>query len=97
MDLNRPSVRKEDGRYKMGISAKTNATGHIGRYKEGLVAMGFCHNPAGNIAEIYSPVVKYGTLCFFLALEGKHWLNMLQMDLKSPFLNEDLYEELYMA
>ncbi len=46
--------------------------------------------------ETYAPVVKYHSLWVILAIAATKDLDMLQLDIKTAFLNGDLDEEIYM-
>lgn len=74
-----------------------NAAGHIERYKEIMVANGLSQKPGNDFRKSYLPVLKYGTLWYVSVLVGRHRLKMVQVSVKSNFLNEDLQEEMAIA
>lgn len=59
--------------------------------------MGLSQKRRVDFREIYAPVIKYGTLRFFLALVGQHRMKMLKVNFESAFLNGDLQEEMLLA
>ena len=71
--------------------------GAVRRYKARLVAKGFSQRPGIDFEETFSPVVKHDSLRALLAIAAELDLHMLQLDVKTAFLNGDLEEELYMA
>jgi transposase InsO family protein len=66
------------------------------RYKARLVAKGFTQRPGIDYEETYSPVVRHDSLRAVLAITAAENLEMVQLDVKTAFLNGDLHEELYM-
>jgi hypothetical protein len=53
--------------------------------------------PGIDYEEQFSPVVKHDSLRAVLAIAAEMDLNMLHLDVKTAFLNGDLYEELDVA
>ena len=76
---------------------KLDGEGAVRRYKARLVAKGFSQRPGIDFEETFSPVVKHDSLRALLAIAAELDLHMLQLDVKTAFLNGDLEEELYMA
>ena len=76
---------------------KLDGQGEIRRFKARLVAKGFTQRPGIDFHETFSPVVKYESLRALLSIAAVSDLEMLQLDVKTAFLNGDLEEELYMA
>ena len=76
---------------------KLDGDGAVRRYKARLVAKGFSQRPGVTFEETFSPVVKHDSLRAVLAVVAQMDLHMLQLDVKTAFLNGDLHEELYMA
>jgi hypothetical protein len=76
---------------------KLDGDGAVRRYKARLVAKGFTQRPGIDFEETFSPVVKHDSLRAVLAVAAERDLNMLQLDVKTAFLNGDLNEELYMT
>ena len=73
---------------------KLDGDGAVRRFKARLVAKGFTQRPGVDFEETFSPVVKHNSLRAVLAERD---LNMLQLDVKTAFLNGDLNEDLYMT
>ncbi|MCO5582475.1 hypothetical protein L7F22_036371 [Adiantum nelumboides] len=66
------------------------------KYKPRLVAKGFKQKKGIDFNEIFSPVVKMTTLCLVLEIVATEDLELIQMDVKTAFLHEDLDEDVYM-
>lgn len=66
------------------------------RYKARLVALGCSQKPGVDFNQTFAPVVKLSTLRLILALVAAHDLEVLQVDVKTAFLNGQLDEEIYM-
>lgn len=69
---------------------------YLDRYKARLVAKGFTQRPGIDYEETYSPVVRHDSLRAVLPITAAENLEMVQLDVKTTFLNGDLHEELYM-
>lgn len=72
------------------------ADGKPVRFKARLVAKGFSQRPGIDYDETYSPVVKHDSLRTVLAIAAAEDLEIVQLDVKTAFLNGDLSEVLYM-
>ena len=72
-----------------------HSTGHI-LFRARLVAKGFRQRDGIDYKEVFSPVAKYCTVRYFLALAAQKELNMMKLDVKTAFLPGKLEEELYM-
>ena len=66
------------------------------RYKSRLVAKGYTQKKSLDYKETFSPVVKNSSLRVIFSLVAAHDLDIIQLDIKTAFLNGDLEEELYM-
>lgn len=64
-------------------------------YKARLVAKGFKQYQGVDFDEIFSPVVRMTTLRCVLPLVAKD-MDLVQMDVKTTFLHDDLHEDIYM-
>ena len=67
-----------------------------GRYRARLVAKGFTQVEGVDYQETFSPVARYESIRFLLALAAQEDWEIHSMDVKSAFLNGDLDEEIYM-
>ena len=75
---------------------KTDAHGNISRKRARLVAKGFTQRYRIDFEEVFSPVAKYSTVRFMLAIAAQRDLDLLQLDVKGAFLNGELDEEIYL-
>ncbi|GJW81938.1 putative RNA-directed DNA polymerase [Tanacetum coccineum] len=66
------------------------------RYKARLVVKGFSQKRGIDFDEIFSPVVKMGSIRVVLGLAASLDLEVEQMDVKTAFLHGDLDKEIYM-
>ncbi|GKA78969.1 putative RNA-directed DNA polymerase [Tanacetum coccineum] len=66
------------------------------RYKARLVVKSFSHKRGIDFDEIFSPVVKMGSIRVVLSLAASLDLEVEQMDVKTAFLHGDLDKEIYM-
>lgn len=74
---------------------KTDEKDSIVRYKARLVARGFTQQWGVDYIEVFSPVVRYSTVRFFLALVAHNNWKRVKLDVRSAFLNAELDEEIY--
>jgi hypothetical protein len=73
--------------------------GHKGaepRYKARLVACGYAQLYGVDYLDTYSPVVKHYSIRLVLAIAAVLDLEMVQLDIKTAFLNGELEEEIFM-
>ena len=66
------------------------------RYKDRLVVKGFAQNKGIDFDEIFSLVVKMTSNRTILSLVAVKDLHIVQLDVKSTFLQGDLQEDIYM-
>ena len=81
---------------KWVFKIKWKADGSIKNYKAQLVAKGYIQQEAINYEETFSPVVRFASIGFILAIVAHMDLELFQMDVKTTFLNGELDEEIYM-
>ncbi|KAJ9561618.1 hypothetical protein OSB04_006778 [Centaurea solstitialis] len=82
---------------KWVFKTKLDQNGNVERYKARLVAKGFTQNKGVDYKETFSPVSRKESLRIVLALVAHFDLELHQMDVKTAFLNGDLYEDVYMS
>lgn len=82
---------------KWVYKTKRGPDGAVKRYKARLVVQGCSQRPAVDFDEVYSPVVRYATVRYLMALAVKYNLDIDQMDAVTAFLQGELgEEEIYM-
>jgi hypothetical protein len=79
--------------YKIKRDSKEN----IDRFKARLMAKGFTQREGIDYNETFSPVSSKDSFRIIIALVTYYDLELHQMDVKTTFLNGDLYENVYMA
>jgi hypothetical protein len=79
--------------YKM----KCDSKGNVERYKARLVAKGFTQREGIDYNETFSPISCKDSFRIIMALVAHFDLELHQMDVKTAFLNGDLYESVCMA
>lgn len=67
------------------------------KYKVRLVANNFTQRKAVDYNEIFSPVIKYKTIRFILALVVQFNWELEQLDIKIVFLHGELEDDIYMS
>ncbi|KAJ9562492.1 hypothetical protein OSB04_007652 [Centaurea solstitialis] len=82
---------------KWVFKTKLDQNGNVERYKARLVAKGFTQKEGVDYKETFSPVSRKESLRIVLALVAHFDLELHQMDVKTAFLNGDLYEDVYMS
>lgn len=81
-------------RYVFKVKPETRATKQ--RHKARLVAKGFQQRRGVDFNETYAPVAKLSSIRLLLAHAHTRGLVVSQVDVKNPFLNSKLDEEIYM-
>ena len=78
---------------KWVFRTKRDASGKIVKQKARLVAKGCAQRKGVNYDETFSPVVRYSSIRYLLALAAELDLDIDQMDAASAFLQGDLKDE----
>nr|KAJ0211013.1 hypothetical protein LSAT_V11C400187580 [Lactuca sativa] len=81
---------------RWGYKIKTKADGSVERYKVRLVAKGYFQQYGLDYEETFSPFAKMTTVPNMIAVVSVRQWKIFQMDVKNAFLNDDIYEEVYM-
>jgi hypothetical protein len=76
---------------------KCDSKGNVERFKAQLVAKGFTQREGIDYNETFSPVSCKYSFRIIMALVAHYDLELHQMDVKTTFLNGDLYENVYIA
>ena len=74
---------------------KLDENGTVVRNKARLVAQGYTQMESIDFDETYAPVARIESICMLLAYVCHKDFKVYQMDVKSPFLNGILEEEVY--
>lgn len=77
------------------FKTKRDADGNITRYKARLVVKGCAQRKGIDFEETFSPVVRYSSIRYLIALAAKFNLEIEQMDAVTAFLQGDLDDEVY--
>ena len=75
---------------------KLDADGTVERYKARLVAQGCTQMFGLDYEETFSPVIRFESVRFLLAIGALHQLQLHQMDVSTAFLHGELTDEVYM-
>ena len=75
---------------------KTKVDGFVKRYKARLIAKDFTQEYGIDYEETFAPVAHLTSVRCLMAMAIVRRWPLYQMDMKSAFLNGDLYEEVYM-
>lgn len=81
---------------KWVFKTKYDSEGTPERYKARLVIKGCAQKKGIDYEETYSPVVRYSSIRFLMALAVKYNMDIDQMDAVTAFLQGDLSDEIYM-
>jgi hypothetical protein len=76
---------------------KRDSKGDIDRFKVRLVAKGFTQREWINYNKTFSPISFKDSFKIIMALVARYDLKLHQMDVKTAFLNGDLYENVYIT
>lgn len=79
---------------KWDFKMKRNEDDSI-KYKERLVAKGYAQSYGVDYVETYSPVVKYNTIRYLLAMAVREDLKIIHMDVTTAYLNGKLDEDIF--
>lgn len=75
---------------------KRDAEGEVTQHKVRVVAQGFAQIPGIDFDETFAPVAKPSSLRLMIALAARFGWPMVQLDVKSAYLNGELDEVIYM-
>nr|GEU43932.1 putative zinc finger, CCHC-type [Tanacetum cinerariifolium] len=78
-------------RCKWVFKTKLDPNGNIERYKARLVAKGYTKKESVDYKETFSPISRKDSLRIIMALVAHFDLELHQLDVKTAFLNEDVY------
>lgn len=67
------------------------------KYKARIVARGFVQKNGIAFEEVFAPVTRLETVRLLLDLSAKNGCKVHHLDVKSAFLNGDLFEEVYVT
>lgn len=81
---------KKPVKCKWVFKTKRDSNGNVARYKARLVAKGFTQVAGVDYNETFSPVVRYTSIRFLLAMAVQFDLRVTQMDVVTAFLHEKL-------
>lgn len=90
------SADKKPLKCKWVFKVKKDASGRIVKHKARLVIKGCSQKKGIDYKETYSPVVRYTTIRYLLAIAAEYDLDIDQLDAVTAFLQGELTEEIYM-
>lgn len=74
---------------------KYNKHGELEKHKARLVAKGYTQKHRINYTEVYALVARMETMRMVVVLVAQINWKIFQLDMKSTFLNSELYEDVY--
>ena len=74
---------------------KHDVDGSIEKHKAGFVARSFSQKEGIDYEDTFAQVVRYTSMRTIMVLASMMKLNLHQMDVKTPFLNGVIEEEVY--
>ena len=78
------------------FKVKRSATGSVNRFKARPVAQGYSQSEGIDYEEVISPVVRFTSIRYLLALATVNDWHIHQMDVKAAFLQGSLDTDIYM-
>ena len=109
MEEEMESLRKNDTWYLVALpngrgtigskwvfNTKTNAIGHVEKFKARMVAKGYSQVEGVNFGEIFSPIAKLTSIRLLMYLATTFDFEIEKIDVKTTFLHGYLEEEIYM-
>lgn len=89
-----PNNRKAIGT-RWVYDVKYGADEKVMRRRARIVAKGFSQKAGVDYFDVFSPVCRYTTARFLIAISAFYGWKRIQLDVKTAFLNADLQEEIY--
>jgi hypothetical protein len=83
--------------YKWVYKIKHDSKGNIDRFKIRLMAKRFSQREEIDYNETFSPISSKNSFRIIMVLLAHYDLELLQMNVKTTFLNGDLYKNVYMT
>ncbi|KAL8107456.1 hypothetical protein AgCh_024022 [Apium graveolens] len=80
---------------KWVFKLKRDTEGNVIKHKARLVAKGYVQKQGIDYEEVFAPVTRLETVRLLLALAAKNGWQVHHLDVKSPFLNGELQETVY--
>lgn len=77
------------------FKTKLDDNGNVQKYKARLVAKGCAQVPGRDFGETFSPVIRYNSIRFLVALAARKGFKIDQMDAVTAFLQGDLNEDIF--
>jgi hypothetical protein len=71
--------------------------GSISKFKARLVAKGNTQVQGLDFNESYSPVARFATLRYLLAIAGIEGMKIYQLDVNTAYINADLDEDIFIS